>query len=199
MTTVTRPRGWARRPEGRPICSAIRNYEERKWHCIPIMHCAYWERRKTDKGLFMLSVEKLVDESPLSWMSLIFVCACVCFLWQSLLEAQSVRVVVVSFGCLEGAQVWLQQTGCKFNMLLDPQRQVWGGVRCNQQQEQPFPVNWHISHTSFERVFILTQHNIRMESAKKAQQHIYPEAQINQCCCIRHWLDTLIDWFIYIH
>lgn len=44
---------------------------------------------------------------------------------KSPLEARSVRVVVVSYGCLEGAQVWLQQTGCKFDMLLDPQRQIY--------------------------------------------------------------------------
>lgn len=44
---------------------------------------------------------------------------------KSLLEARSVRVVVVSYGCLEGAQLWLQQTGCTFDMVLDAQRQVY--------------------------------------------------------------------------
>uniref|UniRef100_A0A3Q2PMY4 Uncharacterized protein n=1 Tax=Fundulus heteroclitus TaxID=8078 RepID=A0A3Q2PMY4_FUNHE len=43
----------------------------------------------------------------------------------TLLEARSVRVVVVSFGRAEGAQLWLQETGCTFEMLLDSQRQVY--------------------------------------------------------------------------
>lgn len=43
---------------------------------------------------------------------------------QDVLAARSVQVLVVSFGGLEGAQVWLEQTGCTFNMVLDPQRQV---------------------------------------------------------------------------
>ncbi|KAG9347519.1 hypothetical protein JZ751_005087, partial [Albula glossodonta] len=34
----------------------------------------------------------------------------------------SVRVLVVSFGCQEGALNWLQSTGCKYDMLLDPQK-----------------------------------------------------------------------------
>lgn len=44
---------------------------------------------------------------------------------QAGLEARSVRVLVVSFGGVEGAQVWLEQTGCTFDMLLDPQRKVY--------------------------------------------------------------------------
>lgn len=34
------------------------------------------------------------------------------------------KVLVVSFGSVEGAQLWLEQTGCSFEMLLDPQRKV---------------------------------------------------------------------------
>lgn len=44
---------------------------------------------------------------------------------QADLEARSVRVLVVSFGGVEGAQVWREQTGCTFDMLLDPQRKVY--------------------------------------------------------------------------
>ncbi|PWA27366.1 hypothetical protein CCH79_00000590 [Gambusia affinis] len=44
---------------------------------------------------------------------------------QTLLEAQSVRVMVVSFGSVEGAQLWLEQTGCTFEMLLDSQKKVY--------------------------------------------------------------------------
>lgn len=43
----------------------------------------------------------------------------------TLLEARSVRVLVVSFAGMEGAQVWLEQTGCTLNMVLDPQRKVY--------------------------------------------------------------------------
>uniref|UniRef100_A0A3Q3GFB6 Selenoprotein L n=1 Tax=Kryptolebias marmoratus TaxID=37003 RepID=A0A3Q3GFB6_KRYMA len=32
---------------------------------------------------------------------------------------------LVSFGGVEGAQLWLEQTGCTFEMLLDPQRKVY--------------------------------------------------------------------------
>ncbi|KAL2098850.1 hypothetical protein ACEWY4_005330 [Coilia grayii] len=44
---------------------------------------------------------------------------------QGALDQQSVRVVVVSFGCQEGAQHWLEETGCTYDMLLDPQRNVY--------------------------------------------------------------------------
>ncbi|KAJ8270705.1 hypothetical protein GJAV_G00118290 [Gymnothorax javanicus] len=44
---------------------------------------------------------------------------------QGLLDAQSVRVLVVSFNGLEGAQCWLQETGCKYDMLLDPERKMY--------------------------------------------------------------------------
>lgn len=41
-----------------------------------------------------------------------------------MLAARSLQVLVVSFGCLAGAQIWLEQTGCTFNMVLDPQKKV---------------------------------------------------------------------------
>lgn len=44
---------------------------------------------------------------------------------QALLEARSVRVLVISFSSLEGARVWLEQTGCSLTMLLDPQRKIY--------------------------------------------------------------------------
>lgn len=44
---------------------------------------------------------------------------------QVALQARSLRVLVVSFGGLEGAHLWLEQTGCTFDMLLDPQRKVY--------------------------------------------------------------------------
>lgn len=43
---------------------------------------------------------------------------------EAVLEARSVQVLVVSFGGVEGAQLWLEQTGCTFNIVLDPQRKV---------------------------------------------------------------------------
>lgn len=44
---------------------------------------------------------------------------------QTALEARSARVVVVSFGKVAGARLWLEQTGCTFDLLLDPQRKVY--------------------------------------------------------------------------
>lgn len=44
---------------------------------------------------------------------------------QVALAARSVQVLVVSFGGLEGAGVWLQQTGCSFPLLLDPGRKLY--------------------------------------------------------------------------
>lgn len=44
---------------------------------------------------------------------------------QALLEARSVRVLIISFSVLEGARIWLEQTGCKFPMLLDQQRKIY--------------------------------------------------------------------------
>ena len=43
---------------------------------------------------------------------------------QAVLEARSVKVLVVAFGSVEGAQMWFEQTGCNYNMVLDPQRTV---------------------------------------------------------------------------
>uniref|UniRef100_A0A3Q4B675 Selenoprotein L n=1 Tax=Mola mola TaxID=94237 RepID=A0A3Q4B675_MOLML len=37
----------------------------------------------------------------------------------------SVEAVVVSFGCQEGASHWLQETGCQYDMLLDPDRKIY--------------------------------------------------------------------------
>ncbi|XP_063355847.1 prostamide/prostaglandin F synthase-like isoform X2 [Pelmatolapia mariae] len=44
---------------------------------------------------------------------------------QSSLDAHSVQVVVISFGCQEGASHWVQQTGCQYDMLLDPSRKMY--------------------------------------------------------------------------
>lgn len=44
---------------------------------------------------------------------------------QSLLESRSVKVLVVSFGSLEAAAVWLEQTGCSLQVVLDPQRKLY--------------------------------------------------------------------------
>ncbi|KAL3968576.1 C-type lectin domain family 4 member E [Sarotherodon galilaeus] len=44
---------------------------------------------------------------------------------QSSLDADSVQVVVISFGCQEGASHWVQQTGCQYDMLLDPSRKIY--------------------------------------------------------------------------
>lgn len=48
------------------------------------------------------------------------------FFFQSSLDEHSVEAVVVSFGCQEGASHWLQETGCQYDMLLDPDRKVRG-------------------------------------------------------------------------
>ncbi|XP_041810524.1 uncharacterized protein LOC121618944 [Chelmon rostratus] len=44
---------------------------------------------------------------------------------QRSLDAHSIEVVVVSFGCHEGASHWLQETGCQYDMLLDPDRKMY--------------------------------------------------------------------------
>ncbi|TMS21471.1 Prostamide/prostaglandin F synthase [Larimichthys crocea] len=44
---------------------------------------------------------------------------------KSSLDAHSVEVVVVSFGCQEGASHWLQDTDCQYDMLLDPDRKMY--------------------------------------------------------------------------
>ncbi|TKS87042.1 Prostamide/prostaglandin F synthase [Collichthys lucidus] len=44
---------------------------------------------------------------------------------QSSLDAHSIEVVVVSFGCQEGASHWLQDTDCQYDMLLDPDRKMY--------------------------------------------------------------------------
>ncbi|XP_012777212.1 peroxiredoxin-like 2C isoform X1 [Maylandia zebra] len=44
---------------------------------------------------------------------------------QSSLDAHSVQVVVISFGCQEGASHWVEQTGCQYDMLLNPSRKMY--------------------------------------------------------------------------
>lgn len=44
---------------------------------------------------------------------------------QALLDARSLKVLVISFGGVEGAKLWLEQTGCTYDMLLDPQRKIY--------------------------------------------------------------------------
>ncbi|XP_070776856.1 prostamide/prostaglandin F synthase-like [Enoplosus armatus] len=44
---------------------------------------------------------------------------------QSSLDANLIEVVVISFGCQEGASHWLQETGCHYDMLLDPDRKIY--------------------------------------------------------------------------
>ncbi|XP_036927479.1 uncharacterized protein LOC119004563 [Acanthopagrus latus] len=44
---------------------------------------------------------------------------------QRSLDAHSIEAVVVSFGCQEGALHWLQETGCQYDMLLDPERKTY--------------------------------------------------------------------------
>ncbi|KAG7229129.1 hypothetical protein INR49_013071 [Caranx melampygus] len=44
---------------------------------------------------------------------------------QRCLDAHSVEVVVVSFGCQEGAAHWMQETGCQYDMLLDSDRKMY--------------------------------------------------------------------------
>uniref|UniRef100_A0A7N6AQV6 Selenoprotein P N-terminal domain-containing protein n=1 Tax=Anabas testudineus TaxID=64144 RepID=A0A7N6AQV6_ANATE len=40
-------------------------------------------------------------------------------------NGKSLRVLVVSYSGVEGAQLELEQTGCSFEMLLDPQRKIY--------------------------------------------------------------------------
>ncbi|XP_064859344.1 uncharacterized protein LOC135561558 [Oncorhynchus nerka] len=49
------------------------------------------------------------------------------------LDACAVQVVVVSFGCREGALHWLAETGCQYDMVLDPHRKVYSvfGLRAS--------------------------------------------------------------------
>lgn len=44
---------------------------------------------------------------------------------QKLLQSQDVQVVVVSFGCRDGAAHWIKETNCEYDMVLDPQRQLY--------------------------------------------------------------------------
>ena len=50
------------------------------------------------------------------------------------------EVVVVSFGCEQGASHWLQETGCRYDMLLDPDRKVRGQPHTMEVQNTRFIV-----------------------------------------------------------
>lgn len=43
-------------------------------------------------------------------------------------EALNGKVIVVSFGNVEGAQKWLQDTNCEFRMFVDPGRQLYNAL-----------------------------------------------------------------------
>lgn len=64
-----------------------------------------------------------------TWLSLSSLSSSVCdIIAQRSLDAHSIEAVVVSFGCQEGALHWLQETGCQYDMLLDPERKVRGQI-----------------------------------------------------------------------
>lgn len=60
------------------------------------------------------------------------------FIVQTSLDAHSVQVVVVSFGRQEGATHWLKETGCRYDMLLDPDRKVRGQHHAAEMQTTRF-------------------------------------------------------------
>ncbi|KAJ8355874.1 hypothetical protein SKAU_G00186680 [Synaphobranchus kaupii] len=60
---------------------------------------------------------------------------------QGLLDAQSVRVLVISFGCQEGAEYWLEDTGCKYDMLLDPQKNMYTAFGLGRSHAKVFKFN----------------------------------------------------------
>lgn len=64
-----------------------------------------------------------------------------------LLEAQSLRVLVVSYGSLEGATFWLEQTGFEFDMLLDTERTVYKmfGLGSSMSKVMKFKLMFHYS------------------------------------------------------
>ncbi|KAL6485616.1 hypothetical protein MHYP_G00050080 [Metynnis hypsauchen] len=64
---------------------------------------------------------------------------------QALLEAQSVQVLVVSYGSLEGAEFWLAQTGNEFDMVFDPERKVYQAFSLGSSE-------YHVTKRSFPQV-----------------------------------------------
>ncbi|KAF6035963.1 sell [Bugula neritina] len=40
-------------------------------------------------------------------------------------ELRSANVVVISFGVIQGARKWLEETSCPFTLLLDPERKLY--------------------------------------------------------------------------
>lgn len=44
---------------------------------------------------------------------------------QALRDARSLKVLVVAFGGIDGAKMWMEQTGCALEMLLDPKRKIY--------------------------------------------------------------------------
>ncbi|XP_029131596.2 prostamide/prostaglandin F synthase-like isoform X2 [Labrus bergylta] len=44
---------------------------------------------------------------------------------QRSLDSHSIQVLVISFGCQEGASHWLKETGCQYDMLLDSDRKMY--------------------------------------------------------------------------
>uniref|UniRef100_V9L2L5 Selenoprotein L n=1 Tax=Callorhinchus milii TaxID=7868 RepID=V9L2L5_CALMI len=60
---------------------------------------------------------------------------------KSLLDAVPIKVIVISFGCQEGALRWLQETGCQYNMLLDPSRKLYHAFGLGISVEKVWNVN----------------------------------------------------------
>lgn len=71
---------------------------------------------------------------------------------QALLEARSVRVLIISFSVLEGARIWLEQTGCQFPMLLDHQRTIYGSFGLVSSYSQVMRFNCLLSYSEFGAV-----------------------------------------------
>ncbi|KAG7460968.1 hypothetical protein MATL_G00204600 [Megalops atlanticus] len=82
---------------------------------------------------------------------------------QGLLDAQSLRVLVVSSGCQEGADYWLQDTGCKYDMLLDPEKKIYSAFGLGASYAKVLKFNTMLEYGEYtvqQRTFPQAQPNI---------------------------------------
>uniref|UniRef100_A0A3P8UVT2 Uncharacterized protein n=1 Tax=Cynoglossus semilaevis TaxID=244447 RepID=A0A3P8UVT2_CYNSE len=69
-------------------------------------------------------------------------------------EARSLRVLVVCFGRREGAELWLQQTGCSFDMLLDPQSQTYRTLGLGSSYAKVIKFSFLLNYSEYKTVEI---------------------------------------------
>lgn len=104
-------------------------------------------------------------------------------MFQRSLEEHSVEVLVISFGWQEGASHWLQETGCQYHMLLDPDRKVRGQPSTRLISDAHFKPLYFLFNWLFTLLDAADVRSLRPGSVSKESVKLQEHAAL---CRVRH-------------